>query len=138
MSEPMVHISICVCTFKRPALLAELLAGLVNQSTDGQFDFSIVVVDNDCHASARETVESLQRAHPGIIDYFVEQEQSIALARNRTVAQAKGALIAFIDDDEVPSETWLLTMYAALIKYKADGVWTGGAPPFVRPPESGL
>ena len=31
-----------------------------------------------------------QRAHPGIIEYFVEQEQSIALARNRTVAQAKG------------------------------------------------
>ena len=33
MSEPTVHISICVCTFKRPALLAELLDGLVNQST---------------------------------------------------------------------------------------------------------
>jgi len=136
MSEPMVHISVCVCTFKRPALLAELLGGLVNQSTGGQFDFSIVVVDNDCHASARETVESFQRASPRVIDYLVEKEQSIALARNRTVAQAKGELIAFIDDDEVPGETWLLTMYAALIKYKADGV-LGPVEPrfFVRPPE---
>src|SRR6266545_7075536 len=65
-----VHISLCVCTFKRPALLADLLDGLLHQTTDGQFTYSIVVVDNDREASARETVERFRREHPGVIEYF--------------------------------------------------------------------
>src|SRR5882757_8144833 len=75
-----VHISVCVCTFKRPALLADLLQGLLNQTTDGTFTYSIVLVDNDRHESGRPTVERFQVARPEAIDYFVEPEQSIALA----------------------------------------------------------
>lgn len=117
-----VHISVCVCTFKRPALLADLLQGLLNQTTDGQFTFSIVVVDNDREASARETVERFQQENPGMIGYFVEKEQNIALARNCSVARAKGEFVAFIDDDETPIGDWLLKMYAALMKFGVDGV----------------
>src|SRR5262245_1543613 len=84
------HISVCVCTFKRAALLANLLKGLYEQRTEGQFTFSIVIVDNDCAGTARETVERFQVDHDIAIDYFIEPEQSIALARNRAVGNAKG------------------------------------------------
>lgn len=116
------HICVCVCTFKRPALLADLLTGLLSQKTDALFSFSVVVVDNDSRESGRETVERFQCNHPGIIQYFIEPTQNIALARNRGVAHATGNLVAFIDDDEVPPEGWLLSLYGALIKFKADGV----------------
>ena len=116
------HVCACVCTFKRPTLLSDLLTALLNQETDGRFSISIVVVDNDYHESGRETVEGFQCIHPGMIQYFVEPKQNIALARNRAVAHATGNFVAFIDDDEVPAEGWLLSMYAALIKFKADGV----------------
>ena len=78
-----VHISVCICTFKRPGLLAELLRGVLQQTTGSKFFCSIVVVDNDRQGSARETVERFQREHPGVVDYAIEPEQSIALARNR-------------------------------------------------------
>jgi len=116
------HISVCVCTFKRPALLAKLLKGLFDQRTDGKFTFSIVIVDNDRLGSARKTVEGFQASHELAIDYFIEPEQSIALARNRAVSNAKGNFVAFIDDDEYPIVDWLLQLYNTLIDRKADGV----------------
>ncbi len=121
-STDSVHISVCVCTFKRPALLADLLQGLLNQTTNGKFTYSIVLVDNDRHESGRPTVENFRSTRPEAISYFVEPEQSIALARNRATIHAKGDYVAFIDDDEVPIEDWLLKMYGALIKYQVDGV----------------
>ena len=117
-----MHISVCVCTFKRPALLSDLLRALLQQATEGRFTYSIVVVDNDSQGSARKTVERFQRENTGMIDYAVEFEQSIALARNRTIANATGDLVAFIDDDEVPVVDWLLKMHTALLAYNADGV----------------
>jgi succinoglycan biosynthesis protein ExoM len=103
-------------------MLAELLSGLVRQKTDDRFTFSVVVVDNDQTESARAIVERFKREQKLSIEYFLEREQSIALARNRTVANAKGELLAFIDDDEVPSDDWLITLYKSLEKYNVDGV----------------
>ena len=131
----LVHISVCVCTFKRPVLLADLLRGLLDQITDGSFTYSIVVVDNDHHESGRATVEQFRGTRPNAINYFVEPEQSIALARNRAAAHATGDYVAFIDDDEVPIEHWLLKMYGALIEFQADGVLGPVRPRFeVMPP----
>jgi succinoglycan biosynthesis protein ExoM len=116
------HISICVCTYKRPNLLSRLVETLLDQVTDCSFDYSIVVVDNDWAESARDCVAEIARASDIRIDYDMEPEQNIALARNRAVRNARGELIAFIDDDEFPALDWLLKLYQALKKYRADGV----------------
>jgi hypothetical protein len=47
-----IHISVCICTYQRPNLLADLLGALEHQETAGLFRFSIVVVDNDHNRSA--------------------------------------------------------------------------------------
>lgn len=122
MSRSGVHISVCVCTYKRPLSLRDLLAKLVLQRTAGLFSWSVVVVDNDHEESARRQVESISLENPGLIDYDVEPEQNIALARNRAVARCNGELVAFIDDDEIPGDDWLLLMYSVLLKYRSDGV----------------
>src|SRR5262249_5871632 len=51
-----VHISVCICTYRRPILLREALAGLISQETDGAFTFSIIVVDNDEQKTAEQVV----------------------------------------------------------------------------------
>lgn len=133
-TAPPPHITVCACTFKRPQLLAGLLTSLFEQVTKGKFTYSIVIVDNDREGSARETVEHFQRAHPGSIQYFVEAEQNIALARNRSIQHATGELVAFIDDDEVAIKEWLLRMYAALVKFGATGVLGPVKPRFAGVP----
>ena len=116
------HINVCVCTYKRPQLLKRLLDGLRGQQTSALFTYSIVVVDND-HSRSAEAVVVEFGASSGIpIQYCVEPQQNIAMARNKAVENAGGDLIAFIDDDEFPTQAWLLTLFEALKKFGVDGV----------------
>lgn len=125
----------CICTYKRPELLARLLGELQNQVTDKLFSYSIVVVDNDYTQSGKSVVEACKKNSLVTIDYSEEPEQNISLARNKAVKQATGNFIAFIDDDEYPTEKWLVTLYKALIEFNADGVLGPVSPHFeIEPP----
>jgi len=132
----MDHISVCICTFKRPELLARALSGLGELETDGLFTYSIIVVDNDPLESARITVSSFATKAPMEVLYVVEPKSNIALARNRAVDSAVGNLVAFIDDDEFPTPRWLVNLFLALVKYGADGVLGAVNPHFdAEPPK---
>ena len=100
------HISVCICTYKRPELLADLLNELQHQETGGLFSFSILIVDNDLRRSAEPVVTSFARKTAFDSRYHVEQIQNISLARNKAVQNAKGDFIAFPDDDEIPEKNW--------------------------------
>jgi glycosyltransferase involved in cell wall biosynthesis len=122
MTNEIKHISVCVCTYKRPHLLKRLFEGLADQSTDGLFTYSIVVADNDESRSAEAEVSKLAAQSPIAIRYCVEPRQNIALARNKAIENADGDFIAFIDDDEFPTRRWLLTLFEACRAYDVDGV----------------
>src|SRR5262245_6012049 len=122
MSDLRMHISVCICTYKRPQLLKRLLDDLVTQDTNGLFTYSIVVADNDQLRSAEALVADFAAATPLPITYCVAPQQNISLARNMAIEHATGDFIAFIDDDEFPVKHWLLTLFNACHKYAVDGV----------------
>ena len=130
------HITVCICTFKRPQLLKRALEETNRLETEGRFSYSLVVADNDRLESARRLVEDFQRNAEVAIAYCVEPEQNIALARNRALKHATGEFIAFIDDDEFPQLDWLLTSFRACVERNCDGV-LGPVRPFFEqePPE---
>ncbi|HEU0209512.1 MAG TPA: glycosyltransferase [Candidatus Udaeobacter sp.] len=116
------HVSICICTFKRPEMLARLLNALDQQVTDSLFDYSITIVDNDVSQSAKESVDKFQKSSRSPVTYCIEPDQNIALARNRALDNARGDFIAFIDDDELPASDWLLKLVQTCQAHSADGV----------------
>jgi len=122
MAKQASHISVCICTYKRPAFLKRLLDELRTQETGGRFTYSIVVSDNDHLRSAEALVSEFAATSNIPIRYCVEPQQSIALARNKAVQNATGDYIAFIDDDEIPVGNWLLALFAACEEYGVDGV----------------
>jgi|SRR5208283_3120524 len=122
LTRPTPLISVCVCTYQRPGQLKQLLQCLNQQVTNGLFNFSIVVVDNDAGQSARSVVGLWAECLNVPIVYGVEPRQSIALARNASVGMATGSFVAFVDDDEEPSTNWLRRLYEVLIEYGVDGV----------------
>jgi succinoglycan biosynthesis protein ExoM len=123
MNSKKNHISVCICTYKRPELLKRLLEELRGQDTCELFTYSIVVVDNDHLRSAEWVVSAAFAAEPTIrVKYCVEPQQNIALARNKAIENTDGEFIAFIDDDEFPTKSWLLTLFKALDEYGVDGV----------------
>jgi glycosyltransferase involved in cell wall biosynthesis len=117
-------------------LLGKLLSSLEKQETGNLFDYSVVVVDNDKSESARQTTESHKLKSKLPISYNVEPEQNIALARNKAVESAQGDFIAFIDDDEFPEQDWLVNLYRAACKYRADGILGPVKPYFESAPPS--
>ncbi len=128
------HISVCICTYKRPHLLKRLLSELRVQDTGGLFTYSIVIADNDELQSAEAvTLDFAAESHIET-RYCVEPRQNIALARNKAVENARGDFLAFIDDDEFPGKRWLLTLFKACNDYDADGVLGPVRPYFDKDP----
>ena len=101
------EVSVCVCAFKRPLLLMQLLKSLATQ-TLALSRFEVIVVDNDPAASAKAVIQEAAQSYPELlVRYEIEPLPGISFARNKTVALAKGELLAFIDDDEWAASNWL-------------------------------
>jgi succinoglycan biosynthesis protein ExoM len=121
-------VSICVCTFQRPNLLAVLLDSLAAQIFAGFFE--IIVVDNDPGGSASEVIERARTQYPDFsISYVVEPQKGISFARNTAVSLAVGDFVAWIDDDENATAVWLESLWETLLLENADAVF-GPVVPF--------
>jgi succinoglycan biosynthesis protein ExoM len=129
----MEHVSVCVATYGRPGLLNKLLDSLIVLRTDDSFTFSILVVDNDCHQSARAIVERIRASALVAVEYRLCPRKSLSLARNTCVENARGDYIAFIDDDEYADPQWLLNLVRCARLYAADVVHGPVRPYFGRP-----
>lgn len=102
-----VHISVCLCTLKRTEGLRRLLDSLSRQRNAPPFE--VIVVDHDPAASARPIAASFAPCLN--LRYVTESKPGLAAVRNRSVSEARGTFLAFADDDEVVSETWLATLH---------------------------
>ena len=115
------HVSVCICTFKRPELLKRLLCELEKQVVK-DFSYSVVVTDNDSEQSAKDLVAMYSASSRMEIHYCCEPQRNIAMARNRAIEHSDGEFIAFIDDDEYPKYEWLYDLHKTCVKLNVQGV----------------
>ncbi len=132
-----IEVVIGVLTYRRPEMLAELLDALPAQIADAAplADATVLVVDNDPDASAREAASGRDR-----VRYVHEPIPGIAAARHRCLAEADAAdLLQFIDDDELPEPEWLRLMVQAWQEHGRPAAVAGAVlPRFVEPPDAWL
>ncbi len=129
-----VQVSIVVPTFRREHLLPRLLQRCAAQEGLSPDSFEIVVVDNTPESTARVIVTNLAARAPARIRYVHEPRPGISHARNRGIAEAEGELVAFIDDDEIPSPGWLAALLRAQQTFRADVVLGPVRPVFEAAP----
>lgn len=103
MTDPLI--SVAICTYRRPELLARMLPGVCGQALDGA-GFEVIVVDNEPGARTRAVVAGLARRHPGL-KYAAEPRRGLAHARNRALELAQGRYLAYLDDDCRVPPGWL-------------------------------
>jgi glycosyltransferase involved in cell wall biosynthesis len=132
------HITICICTYRRPAMLERLLREISQQDPAGAFTYSIVVTDNDLAQSARSLVETCSRKGKVAMTYAVQPERNIALAHNTAISHATGEFIAIIDDDEFPAPNWLLNLFRTCQAHQVAGVLGPVKPHFEHQPPQWL
>ncbi|WP_435526862.1 glycosyltransferase family 2 protein [Microbacterium aurantiacum] len=111
-----------VLTYRRPEMLHRCLAALLNEEVVPA-DSTILVVDNDSHASARTQAEELADHR---VVYLHEPAAGIVAARNAALDWAKAAgfsALAFIDDDEVAEPGWLQSLERTMRQRGATAVF---------------
>lgn len=132
MPEP--RLTVILPTYRRPGSLVRTLDGLAAQ--DPGVDWELVVVDNDDEPGAEVAFRSREEAFGGRARLVRETRRGAAHARNRGIAEARGAVTAMIDDDVVPAADWLGTLVAPILAGRCSGA--GGLvlldPSVDRPP----
>ncbi len=116
MENPMV--SVIVPTYNGVNDLRDLLDDLLRQTYD---NYEILVVDNNSTDGTAEYVRQKMKNAPRI-RYFQETGQGKSFAANTGIAEARGGLFAFTDQDcRVPSD-WLQSIVDVFQDTGADGV----------------
>lgn len=108
-------VSVVVPTCRRPQLLQRCLRALAAQTLP-RADFEVIVVD-DGHSDATQRVVSIAAAQwpPGRLRYLRPLKgRGPAVARNCGWSAARASLVAFTDDDTLPSPDWLAQGVRAL------------------------
>jgi GT2 family glycosyltransferase len=127
MSEP-PRFSVVVPTCGRPRLLRRCLRALAAQTLPQDRYEVIVVVDAPATApafrQARRLVEAVRRRHPGLAVRCLPNDRGKgpAGARNCGWRAAREALIAFTDDDTIPSPDWLSTAAGSWSQLRSRGL----------------
>jgi hypothetical protein len=127
----MADVAVIVPTLRRPESLERALRSLFAQTGVGDRVSEIVVVDNDPAGSAKRGVEGLRTVAPWPLVYVHAPRPGVATARNAGLAATRAPLIAFLDDDEAASTSWLAALLKAQAATGADAVFgpiTGRAP----------
>jgi glycosyltransferase involved in cell wall biosynthesis len=93
-------LSVAVCTRHRPEQLRRALGSLLSQSEP---PLEILVVDN---GSEDGSTRDLLRQELPAVRYLVEPVAGLDFARNRALREARGEVVAFLDDDAVAAPEW--------------------------------
>jgi glycosyltransferase involved in cell wall biosynthesis len=121
-----LSISVVVITRNRAKWLSEALDSLARQSRRPD---EVIVVDNASEDNTRDVVQTFGDGLD--LTYVYEPVLGIPRARNAGVENAKGDIIAFIDDDCVADGDWLKYIEIPFIKDPNVGV-VGGEVTFDR------
>ncbi|MFD7121237.1 glycosyltransferase [Streptomyces sp. NPDC059922] len=112
--------TVVVGTRERAGQLARALDSLLAQDHP---DFRVLVVDNAPVTSA--TRDLVASRYAGRVDYVHEPRPGLALAHNRGLAEADGAVVAFTDDDVIADPHWLTALTAPFAADPGLGCVTG-------------
>ncbi len=89
-------VSVILPTYNRPALVQEAIASVLAQTWT---DFECIVIDDGSTADTARALQPLAEA--GHIRYTRQENAGLAAARNHGLRLARGALITFLDDDDL-------------------------------------
>jgi GT2 family glycosyltransferase len=102
-------LSVVIATRNRASRLAECLEALLRYPPPAAWDVEIVVVDNGSVDATRSVVTAAEHARPARaeVHYVLEPRVGKAFAVNAGTAVARGALVAFLDDDVTVDARWM-------------------------------
>lgn len=123
----MVDFTVVVPTYNGADRLPRLLEKLSSQVGTEDIQWEILIIDNNSTDGTAQIVKNYQATwcYPYLLRYCFEPQQGLAFARQRGVEEAKGKLIGFLDDDNLPHLNWLIAAYTFGQLYPRAGAYNG-------------
>ena len=124
------EISTIVCTYDRAEKIFSTLDSLVNQ-TFPTSKFEIIIVDNhdypnvDIQNVYTWFLEHTKLSNENHLKYVHQPLKGLSSARNAGIANSRGKILCFIDDDAVASHDWLETLMRAFSEHPETGIIGG-------------
>lgn len=120
------RVAVCICTYRRAAVLEGLLTVIHEQAQDAAEVASVrvAIVDDDPAGSAEVVAEAASRLFEGGVSYRCTGSGNVAIARNQVLElglDGSDALL-MIDDDCRPDPGWLGEMVSMQRRTGADAV----------------
>ncbi len=113
MTSNAIKITVAIPTYNRADFLRQTLAGIAAQQFPRDH-FEVLVIDNNSTDHTRAVVAEFAHAVPAP-RYILEPQQGLDHGRNRAIAEARGEIIVFGDDDILVQPDWLAQMAVPLL-----------------------
>src|SRR5438309_3069723 len=98
--EPMT-VTVVLCTYNRYQNLETALNSVAASVLPEPVQWEVLVVDNNSTDHTRKVVEEFCHRYPGRFRYLFEAQQGKSYALNSGVREARGNILAFMDDDVI-------------------------------------
>jgi len=116
-------VSVIICTLNHADYLRATLQSIAQVSLPEGITVEVIVVDNGSQDHTCDVVRSFA-ASPANIRYYSEPRRGQCYARNTGMAQAKGEILLWTDDDVIVPSSWISDMVTPLLSGEYQG--TGG------------
>jgi glycosyltransferase involved in cell wall biosynthesis len=125
-NEQRIHVSVCICTYRRLDGIERLLDALTKQRFQDlpKPHITIIVIDNEGSQAVKDLCDRYRDSSFDAIHYAFEPAPGISYARNAGIDNVPDdtGFVAMIDDDEVPEPSWLNHLLLAQYETAADVV----------------
>jgi glycosyltransferase involved in cell wall biosynthesis len=116
-----MKITVILCTYNRCQSLKKALESVAISILPTSIEWDVLVVDNNSNDLTRPEVEKFCQRYPGRFRYLFEKQPGKSFALNAGIREARGDVLAFMDDDVTVDPTWLQNLTAPL----QDSQWAG-------------
>jgi len=113
-----MRISVILPTKDRGPAIDQTLDALLAQDLP-RSDFEVLIVDNASSPDNARALQAWSERHPELLRYVPEPEPGLNHARNKGIAEARGELLAFLDDDAIAPPYWLRELLAVFETHPA-------------------
>jgi glycosyltransferase involved in cell wall biosynthesis len=105
----MVDFTVAIPTYNGEHRLPAVLERLKLQVQTAAIAWEVIVVDNNSSDRTAQVVQAYQKNWLTSVPlrYFRELQPGAAFARQRAIQEARGTFVGFLDDDNLPTPTWV-------------------------------
>ena len=113
MQSSSLKVTVAIPTYSRADFLRQTLAGMVTQQFPRDH-FELLVIDNNSRDHTPAVVAEFA-GQPVAPRYVRETQQGLDHGRNRAIAEARGEILLFADDDILVRPDWIAQMVVPLL-----------------------